>query len=238
PHRPELYAESARVISEFKPDYWIVGAVLATIFETAWALRGLEQTLLDMVSKPELIERLFDIPFHYHLEVAKKLVEMGVDMIWLGDDVGGQDRMIISPARWRRYLKPRMAEFISALKSINPKLKIAYHSDGFVYPIIPDLIQIGLDVLNPVQPRSMDPEQLKKLYGEKLCFWGTIDLQFTLPFGRPEEVSREVITRLKTVGKNGGLIIGPTHHLPLDTPLENFWAMINTIKETPYSRLK
>ena len=83
----------------------------------------------------------------------------------------------------------------------------------------------------------MDPERLKKDYGDKLCFWGSIDIQHTLPFGTPSEVQREVITRLKTLGKNGGLIIGPTHHVQLDTPLENFWAMVNTISKTPYSSL-
>ena len=109
-------------------------------------------------------------------------------MIWTGDDVGAQHGMLISPAAWRRFLKPRMAEFISALKAINPDLKVAYHSDGNIEPIIPELIEIGLDVLNPVQPACMDPAKLKRQYGDKLCFWGTIDEQHTLPFGTPEQV--------------------------------------------------
>jgi len=229
PNRPELYVEAERVVKEHKDEYWIVGVTVTTIFETAWALRGYEKTLMDLVLHPDLVERLFDIPFHYHLTAAKKLVEMGVDMIWIGDDVGAQDRMLISPQTWRRFLKPRLATFISTLKSINPDLKLAYHSDGNIYPIIPDLIEIGLDVLNPIQPRCMDPEKLKQEYGDKLCFWGSIDEQYTLPFGTPAEVEKEVLTRLKTLGQNGGLIIGPTHHVQLDTPLENFWAMVNTI---------
>jgi uroporphyrinogen-III decarboxylase len=128
-----------------------------------------------------------------------------------------------------------MATFIWALKSINPDVKVAYHSDGNIYPIIPDLIEVGLDVLNPIQPRCMDPREVKKEYGDRLCFWGSMDEQYTLPFGTPAEVQREVMTRLKTLGKNGGLIIGPTHHVQLDTPLENFWAMVNTITKTPYA---
>ncbi|TEU14983.1 MAG: hypothetical protein E3J21_14425 [Anaerolineales bacterium] len=237
PNRPELYVEAERVIKEYKDEYWIVGVTVTTIFETAWALRGYEKTLMDLVVNPAFVERLFDIPFNYHLTAAKKLVEMGVDMIWIGDDVGAQNRMLISPDTWRRFLKPRMATFISTLRSINPDVKIAYHSDGNIYPIIPELIEIGLDVLNPIQPRSMDPEKVKKAYGDKLCFWGSIDEQYTLPFGTPAEVGKEVITRLKTLGKNGGLIIGPTHHVQLDTSLENFWAMVNTITKTPYSSL-
>lgn len=237
PNRPELYVEAARVIQEYKDEYWIVGVTVTTIFETAWALRGYERTLMDLVVNADLVERLLDIPFNYHLTAAKKLVEMGVDMIWMGDDMGTQEKMLISPDTWRRFFKPRMATSISTLKSINPEVKVAYHSDGVIYPIIPDLIEIGLDVLNPVQPRCMDPEKLKKEYEYKLCFWGSIDEQYTLPFGTPTEVEREVLARLRTLGKNGGLIIGPTHHVQLDTPLENFWAMANTITKTPYSSL-
>jgi len=237
PNRPELYVEAERVIKEYKDEYWIVGVTVTTIFETAWALRGYERTLMDLVVNPDFVERLLDIPFNYHLTAAKRLAEMGVDMIWIGDDMGAQERMLISPDTWRRFFRPRMARFISTLKSINPDVRVAYHSDGVIYSIIPDLIEIGLDVLNPVQPRSMDPEELKREYGDKLCFWGSIDEQYTLPFGTPTEVEKEVTTRLKTLGKNGGLIIGPTHHVQLDTPLENFWAMVDTVRTTPYSSL-
>lgn len=237
PNRPELYVEAERVIKEYKDEYWIVGVTVTTIFETAWALRGYERTLMDLVINPDFVERLLDIPFNYHLTAAKRLVEMGVDMIWIGDDMGTQERMLISPDSWRRFFKPLMATFISTLKSVNSDVKVAYHSDGLIYSIIPDLMEIGLDVLNPVQPRSMDPEKLKREYGDNLCFWGSIDEQYTLPFGTPVEVEREVITRLKTLGKNGGLIIGPTHHVQLDTPLENFWAMVNTITKTLYNSL-
>lgn len=237
PNRPELYLEAERMVKEFKDEYWIVGVTVCTIFETAWALRGLSRTLMDFALNPDLVEALFDIPFHYHLTAARKLTELGVDMIWIGDDVGSQERMLISPATWRRFFRPRMATFITTVKQINPDVKVAYHSDGDITPIIPDLIEIGLDVLNPVQPRSMDPEKLKKACGDRLCFWGSIDEQYTLPFGTPVEVEQEVITRLKTIGQNGGLIIGPTHHVQLDTPRENFWAMVNTIIKTRYSSL-
>jgi uroporphyrinogen-III decarboxylase len=152
-------------------------------------------------------------------------------MIWLGDDVGAQHNMIISPDMWRTIFKPRMAKIIRELKELNPKLKIAYHSDGNIFPIIPDLIEIGLDVLNPIQPASMDPAEVKRLYGDQLCFWGSIDEQHTLPFGSPQDVVDEVKTRLQTLGHNGGLIIGPTHHVQLDTPLENFFAMVDTIRQ-------
>ncbi len=235
PNRPELYQEAEWVLRTFKDEYWIVGVTVTTMFECAWALRGYERMLTDLALKPELAEQLLDIPYQYHLTAAKKLTQMGVDMIWIGDDVGAQNTMLISPKMWRKFLKPRMANFIAELKSINPQLKVAYHSDGNIYPIIPDLIEIGLDILNPIQPASMDPTQLKRDFGDHLCFWGSIDEQHTLPFGTPADVKAEVLTRLETLGKNGGLILGPTHHVQLDTPIQNFWAMINTITDTPYS---
>ncbi len=235
PNRPELYTDAEQVVARFKADYWIVGVTVTTILETAWALRGLEQMLLDLTLNPDLANHLLDIPYHYHLTAAKKLVELGVDMIWTGDDIGSQHEMMISPRMWRQYLKPRMASFISELRAINPDIKIAYHSDGNIMRVIPDLIEVGVDVLNPIQPASMDPSRIKREFGDRLSFWGTIDEQYTLPFGSAAEVEAEVWLRLETIGRGGGLILGPTHHVQLDTPLENFWAMVNTITSTPYT---
>lgn len=233
PTRPELYVEAERTLRAFKDEYTIVGVTVCTIFETAWALRGYARLLSDFIEKPDLAERILEIPYRYHLTAAERLVAMGVDMIWLGDDVGTQRGMLMSPKTWRRFLKPRLAHIIASLKRINPALKVAYHSDGDVRAIIPELIEIGLDVLNPIQPACMDPAELKRQYGRNLCFWGAIDEQGTLPFGTSADVRAEVLSRLQTVGHDGGLIIGPTHHVQLDTPMENFWAMVETITGTP-----
>jgi uroporphyrinogen decarboxylase len=235
PHRPELYRDAAQALRDYQDEYWIVGVTVTTIFECAWALRGYERLMMDMVLAPDLADRILDIPYQYHKTAAQVLTGMGVDMIWLGDDVGGQSSMLMSPALWRRFLKPRLASLIATLKGINPRLKVAYHSDGMILPIIPDLIEIGLDVLNPVQPRVMDPARLRREFGTRLCYWGSIDIQQTLPFGSPSDVENEVISRLKTVGADGGLILGPTHNVQLETPMENFWAMVNTITRTAYA---
>jgi uroporphyrinogen decarboxylase len=229
PTRPELYAEAERLIAEHKGEYFIIGSTVTTIFETAWALRGFVQLLTDFIDDPGLADAILEIPYRYHLAAAETLVRMGVDMIWLGDDLGHQQGLIISPEHWRRFFKPRMAHFIARLKTINPELKVAYHTDGCVYAVVPELIEIGLDVLNPVQPAAMDPVRLKREYGKDLCFWGSMDEQYTLPFGTPEQVRHEVAERVATLGAGGGLILAPTHHLQLDTPLENFWAMAEAV---------
>jgi uroporphyrinogen decarboxylase len=179
PSHPELYSDMKRMIGDFKDQYWIVGGALTTSFECAKDLRGLEKILMDLVLNPEIVERILDIPYQYHKSVAKTFTKMGVDMIWLGDDVGAQHSMLISPKHWRKYIKPLLADIIMEVKSINPHVKVAYHSDGHIYPIIPELIEIGLDVLNPIQPGAMNPAQLKKEFGEHLCFWGSIDQQHT-----------------------------------------------------------
>jgi uroporphyrinogen decarboxylase len=235
PDRAGLYVEPEWMLRTFKDEYWIVGATVTTIFETAWALRGYDTLLMDFLSDPDRADAVLDIPFRYHLRAAERLVRMGVDMIWVGDDVGAQNSMLIAPQTWRRFLKPRLAQFISAIKAINPQLKVAYHSDGCIYPIIRELIEIGVDVLNPIQPRSMDPVMLKKEYGGALCFWGSIDEQHTLPFGTPADVKAEVLARLETLGKGGGLIIGPAQHVQLDTPVENIQALVDAVRSAPYA---
>jgi uroporphyrinogen decarboxylase len=234
PNRPELYLEAKNLLARHGAEYYIVGVTVTTIFETAWALRGLSQLMMDFASDPDLAHRILEIPFQYHLTAAKRLAQMGVDMIWIGDDVGSQRGMMLSPAHWRQFLKPRLAQFIAELKAINPQIKVAYHCDGDLRMIIPELIEIGLDVLNPIQPACMDPAEIKRTYGDRLCFWGSLDEQHTLPFGTPEDVHQEVLARLQTIGRDGGLIIGPTHHVQMDTPMENFQAMVKTIVDTRY----
>lgn len=229
PLAPGLFVEAERLIRRHQDEYWIVGMTVCTIFEAAWGLRGYEQLLTDFVTDPDLAGHILDIPLQHHLATASRLVDMGVDMIWAGDDVGAQHAMLMSPATWRRLLKPRLGAFVATLKGRNPALKVAYHTDGCVYPIIPDLVEIGVDVLNPIQPQSMDPARLKREYGDRLCFWGTIDIQQTLPSGTPDDVRAEVRERLSTVGAGGGLIIGPTHNVQLDTPLENLRAMVEAV---------
>lgn len=223
------YEPSRKLVEAYGKEYPIMGVIVCTIFEAAWALRGLDKLMIDFITNEELANRVLDIPFNYHLYAGKKLVELGVDIIWTGDDVGGQKGMLISPRMWRKYLKPRMARLYSELKQLNPNLKIAYHSDGIIYPIIDELIEIGLDILNPIQPKCMDPYYVKKRYGKNLTLWGTIDIQETLPFGTIREVEREARERIKSIAPGGGFIISPSHHIQIDTPIANFFSFWDSV---------
>ncbi len=229
PQRDALYADAAAVLRDYRDDYWIVGAVPTTIFETAWALRGFDQLLMDFLVDPDLAHAILDIPFRYHTAAAERLARLGVDMIWLGDDVGTQRGMLLDPAQWRTFLKPRLAAIIAGITAENPACKVAYHSDGDVMAIVPELIEIGVDVLNPVQPACMDPAEVKRRFGQQLCFWGGIDEQHTLPFGTPQDVAAEARARIATLGRGGGYILAPTHHVQLDTPLENLFALVEEV---------
>ena len=227
PTRPTLFSNLERLIREEQSEYFIIGRLHTTIFETAWALRGMDNLMMDLILEPERAEAVLQIPFQYHLEVARKMAALGVDMIWLGDDMGAQKSMLISPDMWREFFKPKMATIISEAKAIHPDVLIAYHTDGYNLPIIPDLIEIGLDVLNPIQAESMDPGSLKREFGGRLSFFGAIDVQTTLPFGSPEDVRSEFANWAATLGRGGGWLCAPTHHVQLDTPMENFLALVD-----------
>ena len=231
PYKEERYEGSGELIRKYGKDYWIVGSIPCSIYEASWYLRGMERFMEDMYLNKEYANELLDKVMEFPLVAGKKLIDLGVDMLWLGDDVGMQTGMMMSPATWREYFKPRMAKLISEFKKANPDIKVAYHSCGNVEKIIPELIEIGLDVLNPVQPLAMNPAVLKEQYGEKLCFWGSIDVQGTLPNGTKEDIKNEVKLRMRTIGKNGGLVLSPAHSVQCDTSTENVLAFYEAAKE-------
>jgi uroporphyrinogen decarboxylase len=202
-----------------------------TLFETAWGLRGFEELMEDMLIHRELAECLFDAVAKLSFAAYRFFAECGVDIIMLGDDAGMQDRMLMSPKMWREWLKPRYADLISSLQDLNPQLLIFFHSDGYIEPIIPDLIEIGVDILEPVQPESMDPAKIKNQYGDRLAFWGTIGTQTTLPFGNANEIKRVVKHRIETVGLHGGLLLAPTHKIQPDVAWENVLAFFEAVDE-------
>lgn len=207
------------------------GELSQTIFETAWYIRGLEQTLTDMVERPDITEALFDRLTAIRVVQARQMAAAGVDILRLGDDVSGQLGMLMSPATWRRWLKPRLAQVIAAAKTIKPDIHIGYHSDGDCRAVIPELIEIGVDALNPIQPECMDPAAIKRQYGKQLTLWGTIGTQTTMSFATPDEVRALVKERIAALGVGGGLILAPTHILEPEVPWPNIIAFFNTIEE-------
>lgn len=208
-----------------------VSAFAGHIFETAWYMRGMENLLVDFLANPELAEALLDRITSLNVAVATGYARAGVDMIRLGDDVGSQRAMLMSPDTWRYWLKPRLAQVIAAAKSIKPHIHIWYHSDGVIEPILDDLVEVGVDVLNPVQPECMNPEEIKLRYGTRLSLWGTVGTQSIMPFGTPEEVFAYVTERIHLLGAQGGLVLAPTHVLEPDVPWENIEAFVAAARQ-------
>lgn len=233
---PWRYDAVRTLLQERGSTYAIVGAMPCTLFEAAWYLRGMDLFLSDLITNKDFVNELLDKLFLFQLVTGTTLAGLGVDIIWIGDDFGTQDSLIISPALWREFFKPRYARLIKAFKDENKNVKVAYHSDGNIESLLPEYIDIGVDILNAVQPKSMDPARLKKKFGKNLSFWGTIDIQETLPYGTPEDVQNEVKLRINTVGKDGGLILGPSHNIQPDVPLENVLSFYQAVEKYGYCR--
>ncbi len=225
PEAEEVYLPARALVQRYGDTHFIGAAITCSIFEAGWYLHGLQDTVMDMAVNPDYVNALFDKVMEFPLRAGLRLIDEGVDMLWLGDDVGMQQCMMMSPEMWRQYLKPRMQRLIGAFKEKKPDILVAYHSCGFIEPIIEDLIEVGLDVLNPIQPLAMDPAKIKQQYGDRLRFWGAICVQQTLPRGSVQDIRDEVALRMRTIGKGGGYLLSPAHTVQADTSLENLLAL-------------
>ena len=226
------YDDAAKYIEKYRQSHFIVGDMELTMFDMMAQLVGLEKLLLDMGMGESYIEALIDKTMNFALAVGKKLVSMGVDGIWAGDDFGTQSGLLISPAMWRRYFKERYREVYAQLKAINPDVLIMQHSDGAVAAILGEWIEVGMEVFNPVQPNvpGHSPEELKDKFGDKLSFWGAIDQQNLLPFGTPLEIEADVKAKTAVLGRGGGYMVAPAHIIQAETPLENVEALIHAVR--------
>jgi len=210
--------------------HFVIGGV-GHIFETSWGLRGMDKLFEDFFEHPEMARAILDRVTEMRRAMAVAYAEAGVDMILCGDDVGMQDRLMMSPSTWREWFKPRWHSVWATARKVNPELTIFYHSDGKLEPVIPDLIEIGMNVLNPVQPECMDPAALKREFGDEIVLWGCIGTQTTMPFGTPEDVRAAVGWTIEHVGYDGGLFLEPTHVLEPEVPWENIEAFFKACDE-------
>jgi uroporphyrinogen-III decarboxylase len=207
-------------------------------FKLAWHLCGLEDFLLAMIANPGMVEALYDQLYAFQTAKAVLAARAGYDVIAVVGDVAGQLGMMFSPELFNRYDVPRLTEMVAKVKQSRPQAKLLYHSDGNMEAIIPALIRCGIDILNPIQSACMDPAAIKREYGAELTLHGTISVQDTIPDGSVEDVRNEVVTRIRTVGYNGGFIISPENSIPYDAPLANVLALFETALQFDYSTLR
>jgi len=209
-------------------------AVGGTVFWPPYKLRSMEQLLVDFMINPDIADLMLDEVTSRIAFMAERFAEASVDILHLADDLGTQLAPIISLDVFRRFIKQRLAKVIKSAKDVKPDILVFFHSDGHIQEFIPDLIEIGVDILNPVQPECMNPAEIKRKYGDKLAFWGTIGTQTTMPFGTPDDVRQVVKERMETVGKDGGLLIAPTHLIEPEVPWENIMALVDAVEEFGY----
>jgi len=212
-------------------DQIAVGNMQCTVWERAWYMRGMENLMTDMMLDDPIANAILDRVTEISVLRAESYAKNGADVLFVGDDIGMQRTVMMSEELYCKWLKPRMTRVIAAAKAINPDIIVFYHSCGYVAPFIPHLIEIGVDVLDPVQPECMVFEAIHEMYGDKLSFNGTIGTQTTMPFGTPEEVRRQVFKNLDIAGSKGGLFVAPTHMLEPEVPIENLIAYINACEE-------
>jgi uroporphyrinogen decarboxylase len=210
--------------------YAVAGFLHATFFELIYDLRGYAQFLTDLYVQPDMAEALIDLVTEVRIRQAVGLAKSGVDILRVGDNFGGQDRMLISPDKWRATFKPGLLKLIQSVKAARPDVFLLYKSDGNIEPIIPDLIDMGIDILCPVQAGSMDAVKLKKAFGDRLGMWGTFSTQTFLPFGTPGQIRDKVWEIMRTLGKGGGLVITPDQMVLPDVPWENMVAFFEAVR--------
>lgn len=217
-------------------DYALVANIGTTLCELIYNMRGMANWMMDLVADQEFAHALLKKITELRVLEAKEFLErVGdyVDVFITADDMSSQGAPLISPEIYRDIIKPYQAQIVSAIKS-KTKAKVFYHSCGNIYPLIPDLIEIGIDILNPVQVTATDmgeTARLKQEFGDKLSFCGAIDTQDVLPNGSPEDVRKEVQQRIKDLAPNGGYICAAVHSIQPDISPENIIAMFDEVKK-------
>ena len=205
-----------------------VGNMQCTIWETSWYIRGMENLMMDMLSDEEMAEAVFDMVEKMSTDRALIYAKAGVDILYLGDDIGMQHSIMMSEEMYTQWICPRLKRLISKVKAVRPDIIVIYHSCGAVFDAIPELIEVGADLVHPIQAAAvgMEPERLKTAYGDQVAFCGGVDIQHLLPCGPPDQV-REKVRELRALFPTG-LVISPSQGVILDdVPPENVKAMVD-----------
>jgi uroporphyrinogen decarboxylase len=232
PTRFEGLAQQARQLQQ--RGFAVVSLTGVTLFEQAQLLRGMDTWLMDLAANPDFAHALLRKLTNLMKALLARLTDAAgqyIDVLLIGDDLGTQTAPMISPAMYRRLLKPYHAELVATVKA-RCRAKIFCHSDGNVYPLLGDLADVGMDIINPVQVSAKDmgdTARLKREFGARLSFCGGIDTQWALPCGTTEDVRAEVRRRIKDLAPGGGYLCSAVHCLQPDVPLENLRAMFDEI---------
>ena len=234
---PAMYAQLPERVKKIHAEGRVaVGGLQCTIFEYSWYLRGMDNVYVDWAEENGISDWLLDWFTERSVVFARAYCRAGCDVVFLGDDVGTQQDMMMSVEMWRRHLKPRLKKVIDAVRATQTKPTwIAYHSDGNIERILPELIELGIDILNPVQPECMPIDKVVGAYKDQIGFWGTIGTQTTLPFGTREDIASAVGLCADWVRRGAAMIVSPTHVIEPDVPWTNVQALMDAIKAVRFN---
>ena len=234
PKDEEMLAPIRSLCEKYQDDYFIIVDLSSTLIEAAYAhIVGTQDFFLKMFDEPELIAGVLDGLTEYYTELGKNAIALGVDMIRVGDDVGAQQAMMISPKVWRELAKPRFDYMFKEFRKANDEVFIKLHSCGDYSPILPDLVELGVDFSGLLQPTGglKDQVGVKRAYGNDLALIGGFDVQNLLPRGQVEEIRAGVLQTMKNYATRGGYVFSPSHYILADVPVQNIYTMIEAQRE-------
>ncbi len=226
PNEPHLLDEAARAVAADRGQHFVAPNFGMCLFERAWSLRGFDALLMDLVDQPAWVEALLERITDIQLTLAQRFIALGVDGGYFGDDYGAQRGMLFSPKIWRQLFKPRLARLFRIFRDAG--LPVILHSDGDIWAILPDLVEIGLNCLNPVQPEVLEHRRIYCEFGRHLSFYGGLSTQTVMPAGTPAQVRDAAAGCLRDLAPDAtGLVLGPSHRMQSDIPVENVVAMLD-----------
>jgi uroporphyrinogen decarboxylase len=230
---PRRYAGLKAQVVSWRTGGWAVAGgpphLGGELFESAYRLRGFQEFLVDLAQRKGLAHYLLDQLTAVMLHNSLILAEAGVDVLLLDDDVAMPTGLIVSPQTWREFFKPRLADVIRLTREAAPDLVVFYHSDGDFTALIGDLIEVGVNVINPIQPDRMDALAIKREFGDRIALWGTVGSAWLWDHGTPDQIRGEVKHRIETLGP-AGLLLAPAYDVDF-TPLENLAAFSEAVEE-------
>lgn len=234
PNDAEMLDPIDEICARYQKDYFIIVDLSSTLIEAAYAhIMGTQKFFLQLFDEPELVAGVLDGLTEYYTAVGKNVIARGVDMVRVGDDVGAQQSMMLSPVQWRELAKPRFKYMFQEFRKANDELFIKLHSCGDYSPIIPDEIELGVDLSGLMQPTGGNKDQvgIKKKYGNDIAFIGGFDVQNLLPRGQVEDIRNGVLAVMKNLAVGGGYIFSPSHYILADVPIQNIYTMLEAQRD-------
>lgn len=202
-------------------EYTVIGQMSQTILETAYEMRGLPELMMDFYERPGYVDTLFQKIAEQRKFQALRFAEAGVDVLRIGDDIATQKNLLVSPQLYRERIKPYHASVIQAARTVNPDIHVLYHSDGNLTRLLPDLLDIGVTAINPVQPECMDTAQIKADFGSDLTLWGCMPTQTVYASGSREDVIDHLHFLMEKIAPGGGFVVNFINTIMTDTVVDN-----------------